>query len=189
MIIAHPNLNFYWHNPNRGLCGQLENLPEIEHKKYGYNLLGGQKVYFIGYIIGGAPYAYDVNIIKADEGGVTITNWGWDENSRNVSGDPIKNCFADFMQEDGTALLPWYTTDKKTGENVALDIQPCEILKDKLTMRDLLSGSKEYYTDRYGTGIWWCHGGWRYRVSRYDENLRNFTKLGQLTLEDVVKGS
>ena len=53
-------------------------------------------------------------------------------------------------------------------------------------MRELLSGEKEYYTDRYGTGIWRQHGGWRYRVSRYNENLQNFTKLGQITLEDVV---
>ena len=51
MVITYPNLQLCWHNPDKGICGQLENLPEIEKKKYGFNLLGGQKVYFIGYDI------------------------------------------------------------------------------------------------------------------------------------------
>ena len=186
MVITYPNLQLCWHNPDEGICGQLENLPEIEKKKYGFNLLGGQKVYFIGYIMSGAPYAYNVDVIKVSEDGVVIDGWGWNKNSRTVGGDEVRNCFAAFMQEDGTALLPWRAYDARRDMYHDLLIEPCEYLKDKLTMRELLSGEKEYYTDRYGTGIWRQHGGWRYRVSRYNENLQNFTKLGQITLEDVV---
>ncbi len=187
MIITVPNLRLFWHNPKKGLCGQLENLPEIDSKKYGYNLLGGQTVYFIGYVKDGAPYAYDVDVIKVSENGVVIDNWGWNENSRTVGGDPIRNCFADFMQEDGTALLPWKTYSEKRGEWYDLEVEPCETLKDKLTMRQLLSGERENYTDFYGTGIWYKHGGWRTRISRRAENLQYFIKLGQITIEDVVE--
>ena len=185
MVITYPNLQLHWHNPKKGICGQLENLPEIENKKYGFNLLGGQKVYFIGYIMSGAPYAYRVDVIKVSDDGVTIDNWGWNKNSRTVGGDEVSNCFAAFMQEDGTALLPWRVYDARRDMCHDLLIEPCEYLKDKLTMRQLLSGEREYYTDSYGTGIWRRHGGWRYRISQFNENLQNFTKLGQITLQDI----
>ena len=167
MTITYPHLQVLWKNPNRGMCGLLENLPDIEKQKYGYRLEPGQRVCFIGFIVKGAPYEYNVRIEDVGACGVTVSDWGWSE----VGGRPIRNSFENFMQTDGSALLPW------SCDGMPLEINPLDVLKDRLPLKDVLSGEKDKIADRWGAGLWYRHGGWRTSVSRYDGNREYFVRL------------
>ena len=185
MKIMYPNLQICWHNPNRGICGIIECLPEIEKKKYAYDLQGGQTVYFLGYIAPGAPYTYHVHIKDVTAAGVTVDNWMFKDGGKRIQN---RNCFKDYMRPDGNAFLPWEIFDEDTGKNYNLIVEPLPYLHDKLKIQDLISGKYEYYTDQYGTGIWYRHGGWRSRTAEHEENIKHIEKNGQISIEDMIQG-
>jgi hypothetical protein len=158
MLISGKNLKLYFNNGYE----QLENLPEIEKAEYGYDLQPGQKIYSLSYTSSptgrGVIRTFGCTIEEVDDISIKITNYESKEK-------PIE--------------FAWSMGGR------TLEVTPCEHLYEKNKLKDILAGNIARETFHpmmdFGKGIWHKHGGWR-TGSRYEQNLKNFVKLGQATM-------
>ena len=170
MIIGKDLLRlYYWGYSRTG--GGPSNLPEIESGEYGYNLEPGQQVFAIRYYGTNMELYFNADILEISDEGIKIK-----ENL--LKGEEV---FCPWVKEFPSLY------DRKI--MCQLYIEPCEELYEKNKLKDVLAGNidNETYknnkidTDR-GCGIWYLHGGWR-GTSKYEGNLKNFVKLGQMEME------
>ena len=181
MIIEYPNVKLTWFDSKHGLCGLVADVTDVKAKRYGYNLESGQKVYMVGYYDRGHTYCYHATIKLVSDIGIILSDWmekGWKTDS-----------MAEFVDEDGDAILPWEY------EGHELYIQPCDDLFEDYRVRQLIDGLAPKSHPKYlngkripdprGEGWFHKHGGWRCN-SPYQDNLKNFEMLGQMSIEDLI---
>lgn len=172
MIISRNRLKlYYWDASAKGYPGPC-NLPEIEKGEYGYDLQPGQKVFALRYNNSNTVVAFNVSIKEVVTDGVYIYD--------SLVQRPSNIRFFPWIQKlpNGNKLV-----------DCQLYIEPCECLYEKNTLRDILNGNipNETWIDGQlkkddGEGVWYRHGGWR-TFSRFECNLQNFVKLGQMEID------
>ncbi len=168
IILRMPNIALYYHD-KKDFC--LRQVPGLE--KYGYRLTVGQELKVIRYHGSNAEMFIAPIIRETTEEGLHITHM--------LGKDREEIVFVPFKK-----LLP----NNQIYEMRDMYIEPCEQLYDRNNMEDILSGNIEQshiYCEVEYEGIWHWHGGRRMKDKRSDENLRNFVKLGQITLDELEK--
>ena len=183
MILTFPNIVLRWHNNKRGICGIEDYITDIEKKRYGYDLTDGQRVYCIQYdgLTGHSFIMYDAHIEKADDKGLLIDEWftkGWDTDDALEWG---------LVRADTKAFLPWELKDG------VLQLQPCPSFYENYKVKDLIKHTArlnedrvvggKLYADPKGSGLFFKHGGYRTTNRKYEGNIDNIVKLGQMELE------
>lgn len=184
MIIKFPKVCLYWHNPRKGICGIEDWVTDVEKGKYGYDLRPGAEIFSISNWNGGG-ITYHITISEVTEKGIRILNWmtkGWNTDDVAKLG---------YCLEDGSAFIPWKDGDFQ------LCIQPCESLYENYKMKDLLSGEAKDWTPKInkpwepdltrGEGIWYMHGGWRTKGSKYKDNINNFVAINEQITFDFME--
>lgn len=172
MLMIYPDVELSyatWYHGNR--C--FDTLPDIKQGKYGYILREGQQLCAVRYHETNHNCHFGVTVLEIQEDGMLVR---------------------DYKTE---IFLPWIC-ELPNGGKVAprkMYIEPCDDLYEANSMQDIVSGNirleeckyinGKKIPDRSGYGMWFQHGGWRQKVSRYAENLNNFIKLGQLSIEDI----
>lgn len=169
LLISGQRLRLYYFDKIKGICGVIINLPEIEESEYGYNLEPNQELYALRYDAHHkTELHFDVKVEKVDEFGMYISGYRY-----------------------GSTFVPWekeFLNNKGVLETSKLFIEPCGVLFEKNKLVDILNNNIARETIRHnkrdsyiGEGIWRYHGG-RRGTSKYENNLKNFIKLGQLDL-------
>ncbi len=171
MFVTGKNLRlYYWQNKNSGGC--IVNIPEIEKEEYGYEVQPGQTLFAIRYDKTNLESYFRCKVLDVNDEGILISS---------------------FIPERTKILVPWikeFPVPASSSKKVMCDlyIEPCEHLFEKNRLVDILKGnikSETYRNNRLiaedGKGIWYKHGGWR-SVSMHEENLKWFSKNGQLEL-------
>ena len=180
MVIEYPNVIFRWHNSKKGICGIEDYITDIYKRKYGYNLEAGQEVYYICYE--GEKYiqlCHHAKIEEVTREGVTVSDW--------MEKDYRTDQVAKYnLRHDDLAFFPWKR------EGLDLMIEPCGSLFEDYSAKELLEGTAPKSHDKLfngkiikdpnGEGLFYQHGGWR-QGSKYEKNLKNIVKLGQMELD------
>lgn len=171
MIITGEKLRLYYYQCSRS-GGCLVNLPEIEKELYGYELTPGQIIYAIRYSSTNEECYYRSKILAIKDEGLLILEY-WTK----------KEMLLPFNKKFN---IPKSSKNLKECE---LYLEPCEHLFEKNNLIDILNGNidkEDYknagkYPTSLTTGIWYKHGGWR-TYSDFEDNLKHFIKLGQISL-------
>lgn len=161
---------YYWQYTKSG--GGPANLPEIQKEEYGYELQPGQTLFAIRYNKSNLECYFGCKVHDVSNDGLLISS--------------------DIPARTGI-MIPWvkeFPVPAPFGKKVMCDlfIEPCECLFEQNKLIDILKGNIESETIKdhkiivsAGIGIWHKHGGWR-ALSRYEENLKYFSKNGQLEI-------
>ena len=169
MILAYPNVMLLYADrfARGGTCFGC--LKEIEKGEYGYRLAEGQTLSAIRYHGSNKEHYVSPRVLLIASNGI------W-----------IRHLMLRYWQ--APVFVPWKKSLPNGGiyEMRNMYIEPCEHLFDKYKMADLLAEQVDRVsylpngtTDKgRGEGIWYQHGGWRCS-SHLDDNLNNFTKMGQ----------
>lgn len=173
MFISGNKLRLYYWMTTRSGSGPC-NLPEIEKGEYGYDLQSGQEVFALRYEHTNLECYFGCVIHEVTEEGLLMSS---------------------ATPKERVLFIPWekefpIPAPKGPITKCNLYVEPCEMLFEKNKMTDILSGNipketwiNDHLIKRDGVGIWYQHGGRRAPVSKYQGNLKNFIKLGQMELE------
>ncbi len=165
MIIKGDKLKLLYKVKGRDGMTCYDNLPEIEKGEWGYKLEAGQRVYAIRYHGTGMELYFDARITHVDNKGITVDSFF----CMNPGEPPI--------------FVPWEKEFKQLGKSVICKayIEPCVALFEKNNMDDILC--RNINMNRHHPSGHDYESMWQdYIGLRFEDNLNNFIKLGQMTL-------